>query len=189
MLLEFGGFNLKDAFAPVWQREPKGGIALGSLGAFLVIEERAHADARGARRLARLSTVLSDRSKRQQDGDVTNTLARMHDSVAGRLVRGRHAVISGASGGKLATAEERAYLAQHPDVPVRATGTHLGHSLEPQFPMNVAIAALTVSHGSLFAPADSSGVERPMAEPLQQALVTGVGHWRGEGLALVEAAN
>ena len=55
--------------------------------------------------------------------------------------------------------------------------------------MNVAIAALAVSRGSLFAPTDSSGVERPMTEPLQQALVTGVGHWRGEGLALVEAAN
>jgi 3-oxoacyl-[acyl-carrier-protein] synthase II len=189
VLFESGGFTLKDAFAPVWQREPKGGIALGSLGAFLVIEERAHAEARGAKRLAKLSAVLSDRSKRQQDGDVTNALARMHSAIAGRLVHGRHAVISGASGAKPAAAEERAFLAHHPDIPVRATGTHLGHSIESQFPMNVAIAALAISRGKLFAPTDSSGVERPMAEPLQQVLVTGVGHWRGEGLALVEAAS
>jgi 3-oxoacyl-[acyl-carrier-protein] synthase II len=55
--------------------------------------------------------------------------------------------------------------------------------------MNVAIAALVVSHGSLFPPCDASGVERPMAGPLPQAVVTAVGHWRGEGMALVEAAN
>ena len=54
--------------------------------------------------------------------------------------------------------------------------------------MNVALAALAVSRGSLFPPADDSGVERPMDGPLTQAVVTGVGHWRGEGLALVEAA-
>ena len=29
MLYEFGGFNLKDRFAPVWERGPKGGFALG----------------------------------------------------------------------------------------------------------------------------------------------------------------
>ena len=33
-------------------RGPKGGLALGSLGAFLVIEERSHAEQRGAKRLA-----------------------------------------------------------------------------------------------------------------------------------------
>src|ERR1051325_115793 len=64
MLYEFGGFALKDAFAPVWQREPNAGLALASLGAFLVIESRAHADARGAKRIAKLSTVLSDRNAR-----------------------------------------------------------------------------------------------------------------------------
>ena len=50
MLYEFGGFALKDKFAPVWQREAKPGFALGSLGAFLVIESRGAC--RGARRQA-----------------------------------------------------------------------------------------------------------------------------------------
>jgi 3-oxoacyl-[acyl-carrier-protein] synthase II len=42
-----------------------------------------------------------------------------------------------------------------------------------------------VSRGSLFPP--SSSAERPMDGSLTQAVVTSVGHWRGEGLALVEA--
>jgi len=40
VLYEFGDFNLKDSFAPVWARRPRSGFALGSAGAFLVIESR-----------------------------------------------------------------------------------------------------------------------------------------------------
>jgi 3-oxoacyl-[acyl-carrier-protein] synthase II len=58
--------------------------------------------------------------------------------------------------------------------------------MEPQFPMNVALAAVAVSHGNLFPPCDSTGLERPMSGDLSQVVVTGVGHWRGEALALVE---
>jgi 3-oxoacyl-[acyl-carrier-protein] synthase II len=53
--------------------------------------------------------------------------------------------------------------------------------------MNVALAAIAVSRGSLFPAGDGSGVEQAMNGPLTQAVVTSVGHWRGEGLALVEA--
>ncbi|MGB3867781.1 MAG: beta-ketoacyl-ACP synthase, partial [Xanthobacteraceae bacterium] len=55
VLYEFGDFNLKDKFAPVWQRGAKGGFALGSGGAFLVIESRKHAETRGAKPYARLT--------------------------------------------------------------------------------------------------------------------------------------
>ena len=49
-LYEFGGYNLKGSFAPVWEREQSGGFALGSFGAFLVIElEKSR---KGARRQA-----------------------------------------------------------------------------------------------------------------------------------------
>src|SRR5471032_3198988 len=186
LLYGFGGFNLKDKFTPVWERGPKGGFALGSLGAFLLIEERRHAEARGAKPLARLSAVVSDRSSRQP-GQVTSGLEGMWQQVAGRLKPGHCAVISGASGAEPATGEERAFLAQHPEVAVRASGTYLGHALEPQFPMNLALAAIAVSRGKLFPPNDRSGVERPMESVLSQVVVTGVGHWRGEGLGLVEA--
>jgi 3-oxoacyl-[acyl-carrier-protein] synthase II len=183
---EFGGFNLKDKFAPVWQRGPKGGFALGSLGAFLVVESRAHAEARSAACLGRLTAVLSDRCRRRP-GDVEAALARMWDALADKIESGRAAVISGATGAEPATSQERAFFASHKDIAVRATGSYLGHALEPQFVMNIALAVVALSHGTLFPPGDDSGVEQPWDGALRQVLVTGIGHWRGEGLALVEA--
>lgn len=188
LLFEFAGFPLKDGFAPIWERGEKGGIALGSLGAFLVIEERGHAEARGAKPLARLSAVYSDRSKRAP-GDIAAAMERQWDKIKDRIDPGHAAALSGASGAVAATAGERTFLAAHPDLAVRATGTYLGHGAEPQFVMNVALAVVALGHGSLFPPCDSTGLEKPMAGDLRQVVVTGVGHWRGEGLALVERAG
>src|ERR1700694_27529 len=60
VLYEFGDFNLRNKFASVWARQNNAGFALGSAGAFLVIESRAHAEARGAKPYARLSNVVAD---------------------------------------------------------------------------------------------------------------------------------
>jgi 3-oxoacyl-[acyl-carrier-protein] synthase II len=185
MVHEFGKFPLKSRYAPVWERGEQGGFAIGSLGAFLVIEAREHAEKRGAKPLARLTAVVSDRSDRKP-GAITATLSRLWDKINGKLASGHAAVISGATGAQPATGEERAFLQGHGDLAVRATGSYLGHGLEPQFPMNVALAAVALGHGSLFPPCDSTGVERPMSGDLSQIVVTSVGHWRGEGLALVE---
>jgi 3-oxoacyl-[acyl-carrier-protein] synthase II len=185
MLYEFGSLNLKERFAPVWDRGKPGGFALGSLGAFLVLETREHAEARGAKPLARLSAVLSDRSKRAP-GTVSAALARLWDKLKDKVKPGEAALLSGATGAEPATDEERSFLKAHGDLAVRATGSYLGHGFEPQFPMNIALAAVALGHGSLFPPCDSTGLERPMSGPLSQVLVTGVGHWRGESLALVE---
>jgi len=190
MLYESGGYLLKGEFRPVWERAQHPGFALGSMGAFLVLESRDHAQARGARPLARLSAVLSDRSSRKP-GAATAALEGLWGKLAGKTAIDDEAaaIISGATGAEPATAEERAFLGRHPALPVRATGTYIGHGMEPQFSMNIALAALAVNHGRLFAPADRSGLEKPMDAPLRQVVVTGVGHWRGEGLALVEAVN
>jgi 3-oxoacyl-[acyl-carrier-protein] synthase II len=190
MLYEFGGFNLKNEFHPVWERKPKGGFALGSLGAFLVLESAAHARARNARPIARLAAVVAERSDRKP-GAVTAALARLWDKIKATepIDEAHTAFISGATGAEPATSEERAFLESHPALPVRATGTHIGHGLEGQFSMNIALAALALRHGKLFPPADGSGFERPKEGPLTQAVVTGVGHWRGEGLALVDAIH
>ena len=188
LLYEFAGLALKDRYAPIWERSGQGGFALGSLGAFLVIEAREHAEQRGAKPLARLTAVLSDRSKRTP-GSVTAALGRLWDKVKQKLQPGHAAILSGATGAAPATGEERAFLAAHGDLAVRATGSYLGHGLEPQFPMNVALAAIAVGHGNLFPPCDSTGLERPMSGDLSQVVVTGVGHWRGEALALVERVD
>ena len=180
LLYSSGGFALKEPFAPVWDRSG-GGMALGSIGAFLVLEAREHAMARNAKPFARLVRVLSDRNRRQA-GSTTAALATMWQSLG--LGRERVAVISGATGAEPATGEERSFLGSL-GVPARATGTYIGHGIEPQFVMNIAIAALALAHGQLFPPGGSSGVELAMPEPPRHMVVTGVGHWRGEGMALV----
>jgi len=186
MLYEFGAFNLTGAFAPVWERAAHPGFALGSMGAFLVLESAEHAHMRGAKPFARLAAVRAARSDRSPD-TVTATLERLWEAVAPRVRSASAAFISGATGVAPATAEERTFLEAHADIAVRATGTTLGHGVEPQFVMNIALAALALSRGKLFAPSDR--FERAMAGPLTRAVVTAVGHWRGEGLALVEATG
>jgi 3-oxoacyl-[acyl-carrier-protein] synthase II len=186
MLYEFAELALKNEYAPVWERgNAKSGFALGSLGAFLVIEAREHAEKRGAKPLGRLTAVVSDRATRQS-GTITQTLSRLWDRLNANIAAGHAAILSGATGAEPATAEERKFLESHGDLAVRATGSYLGHGLEPQFPMNIALATVALGHGTLFPPCDSTGLERPMTGNLSQVVVTGVGHWRGEGLALVE---
>jgi 3-oxoacyl-[acyl-carrier-protein] synthase II len=71
---------------------------------------------------------------------------------------------------------------------VRAYGSLLGHSVEAHFPAGLALAALAARHGALPGALDcSAAIERPFAGVVDRVLVTCAGHWRGEGLALVEA--
>jgi 3-oxoacyl-[acyl-carrier-protein] synthase II len=186
MLYEFANFNLKDQHKPVWERSgDESGFALGSMGAFLVIESREHAEKRGAKPLARLTAVVADRSKRTP-GAITETLSKLWDKIKSKAKPGNGAVLSGATGAAAVTAEERTFLEQHGDLAVRTPGTYVGHGMEPTFPMNIALATVALDRGSLFPPCDSTGLEKTMSGELRQVLVTSVGHWRGEGLALLE---
>ena len=112
--------------------------------------------ARGAKPLARLARVQSDRSNRAARRRRRRRSTRMWQSSRRGSDRGQAAVISGATGAEPATAEERAWLATMPDVPVRATGTYIGHGIEPQFAMNIALATLALGHESC-SPATASG--------------------------------
>src|ERR1700716_1811439 len=185
VLYEFDDFNLRDKFAPVWARQKNAGFALGSAGAFLVIESKAHAQARGAKPYARLTNVVADLSLRKHPGDVTATLEKLWSKL-GRL-ENKGAIITGATGAEPVTSEERAFLSAHPDFAVRATGTMFGHTVETQFPLGLCLAALSISRGALFPPNDPTGLEVEMSKPPTQIVVIGAGHWRGEGMALVEA--
>jgi 3-oxoacyl-[acyl-carrier-protein] synthase II len=113
----------------------------------------------------------------------------MWQQLAPQRAAARLAVISGATGTEAGTREEREWLKTIPGLPVRATGSKLGHGFEPQFAMNIAIATLVLGRGKLYPPFDSSGVEQPHEGALDQVAVTSVGHWRGEGIALVEAVK
>jgi 3-oxoacyl-[acyl-carrier-protein] synthase II len=186
LLYDSGGHMLRGAFQPVWERAK--GMVLGSLGAFLVLEARGHAEARNAKPLARLSEVLSERSNRTA-GAIPAALARMWQRLVPPPVPAGIAVISGATGAQPATGEERAWLKTLPDVPVRATSSILGHGFEPQFAMNIALAALALGREKLFPAVDTSGVEREYEGQLERVVVTAVGHWRGEGMALIEAVT
>jgi 3-oxoacyl-[acyl-carrier-protein] synthase II len=184
LLYDAGGHLLRGQFKTVWERQA--GMVLGSLGAFLVLEARGHAEARNAKPLARLSRVLSERSARPA-GAVTAALSRMWQGLGPPPANA--GVISGATGAQPATNEEGAWLKTLPELPVRATGSLLGHGFEPQFSMNIALATLALGREKLFPPADSSGKEREYESPLDRIAVTAVGHWRGEGMALVEAVR
>jgi 3-oxoacyl-[acyl-carrier-protein] synthase II len=186
--LAFGREALKAPYRPVWARgKEHAGIAVGSLGAFLVIESREHAEARGARAYAKLSHVAADRCRRQADS-LEDAISRLLDAVRPRLASGRSAVLSCASGAYPATSTERAVLEKLDKVAVRATGSVVGHGVEAQFPLSVGLAALAVSRGGLWAPLDPTGFELPWSGALSHVAVTGVSPWRGEGVALVEAA-
>ena len=187
VLYEFNDFNLKNKFEPVWARGENAGFALGSAGAFLVLESRNHAEARGAKPYARLTNVVADQARRKGPGEVTTTLDRLWSKL-GKL-DGPGAIISGATGTEPATSEELAFIKKHPDFAVRATGTAFGHTMETQFPLGLALAALSISRGAFFSPNDPTGLEVEMSKPPAQIVVIGAGHWRGEGMALVEAVK
>ena len=168
MLYEMGHTLRKGRYAGVWERQAEGGgMILSSLGCFLAIESRAHAEARGATSLARIASVATDRK------DIA-PLPGPFD-----------AVISGASGVAAPTAAEKAFL-DRLGLPIRAGGNAVGHSMEPSFIANIALAAIAVSRGTLFPPTEAA--EAPMDGPLKDVLVTSWGHWRGEALAHVTGA-
>jgi 3-oxoacyl-[acyl-carrier-protein] synthase II len=177
-----GGVLTQAPYAPVWQRQAAApGMALGSVGCFLVIESRAHATARGATPHASIAGVRTDRSRRRPGEATANAQAQLEALAP---TRNGAAVISAASGAAAATQEEAAFLAGVA-LPVRAVASALGHSIEPSFPAAVALGALSLSRGRLFAPLEAA--EAPMSGGLSEVLVTSWGHWRGEAMALLTA--
>src|SRR5438045_1780605 len=117
VLYEFDNFNLRDKFAPVWARQNGAGFALGSAGAFLVIESKAHAKARGAKPYARLTNVVADLARRNGTGDVKVTLEKLWSKL-GEL-DGGGAIITGATGVEPGTYAGRALLARASGCDVR----------------------------------------------------------------------
>jgi 3-oxoacyl-[acyl-carrier-protein] synthase II len=186
LIFELSGVPLRDRFAPVWDRGPKGAIAFGNMGAFLVLESRDHAQARGARPRARISSICSDRNRRQ-DGEIEATLRRQWETIAAKVDRAHAGIISGAAGFEPATSAEL-HVLKEIGLPVRNTGTYIGHAVDTQFIANLGITCAALEHGKLFAPAGTGDMGESPAS-LSQVIVTSVGNWRGEGLALIERVD
>ncbi len=169
LLFELGGFLRKAGFAPVFARDDAPGLIVGSAAAFLVFEPAESAAARGARVFARLDAVEADRAIRRETGAVAASLRRLVAKL-GPVAPGTLA-ISAATGVAGITGEEASVIDGLPDAKRVATGDLLGHAVEAAFPVSVALAAAALAAGQA-----------------AEALVTGVGHWRGEGAAHLSKA-
>ncbi|ASY69235.1 beta-ketoacyl-ACP synthase [Sinorhizobium fredii] len=171
---------------PIWSRKPGngGGMILGSVGAFLVLESRQYAEARGARIYATIDAIEGDRGSRE-DGRLE---ARLRDLArpGAEFEPQSTVVFSGTSGFHDLTQREKAFLdTELAGRPVRAYGGLVGHGIEAQFPVGMAFAALSIGHAAKVPPFDPA--EAPMTAPARAAIVTTIGHARGEGIAVLSA--
>lgn len=191
MLMELGNTLWKSGHGPVWSREDgDGGMIMGSAGAFLILESREHAEARGVKPYARISAVVSGRCDRRP-GSARNSAEALLERISDQLPEGPLPVLSGCCGLQPQLTEEREFLEELSSrgaVPaIRGLNTVLGNNMEAQFPVNVALASLAISRGGFFGPFDDSGVEQAFSGKPDSILISSWGHWRGESLALVDA--
>lgn len=168
LIHEMGGYLWKKPYRSVWKRDADGGgFILGSGGAFILLETREHAEKRGAKMLAQLNTVSSDRSKREA-GSVHKALAKAWQEMG---ASSSAAVFSGATGLADITSEERSALNELTSGPVHALGDLVGHTIESQATIGAILGSALIERGTV-----------------EEAVVTMVGHRRGEGaLRLVKA--
>ncbi|NLR96378.1 beta-ketoacyl-ACP synthase [Rhizobium sp. P38BS-XIX] len=172
---------------PIWSRKPEdgGGMIMGSLSAFLVLESRAHAEGRGARIYATIDSIEGDRGQRD-GGKFEKRLERML-GASKQGATDATVVFSGTSAiHDLAQREKAVLEAQLPAAAIRAYSGVSGHGLEGQFTLGLAFAALAVANEAKVPPFDAEH-EKPMAIGARNAVVTTVGHARGEGVAVLSA--
>ena len=177
----------------VWARaEGEGGMILGSMGAFLVIESRPHAEARGRRPYARLASVMGARGRREP-GVARANAERQMDALRPHLAGRAVSVLSGATGVKAPTREERDFVAALQKTgeidAIRAPTSLFGAGMEASFPALVALGAIALARKGFYRPYDTSGLETPARATPESLVLTAWGHWRGEGLGLLEQAE
>ena len=186
LTFELGQYLHQGAWKPLWQRanEPGGGLILGSGSAFLVFEERDHAQSRGATIYAAIDEVVSGQARREADS-YAEVLSRLTEVL---MAAGRpDLIVSGASGANLATQAERSLLDSIDTGCERALSAVFGHLKEAQFPFAVALAALAIHQNRAF-PVFSPETETDYDGPVSTAIATAVGYHRAEGAARLSKA-
>ena len=178
-----GGVLWQGDYAPISTRGDAGGLILGGMAAFLVLETAEHARARGATALARIGGIATDAAHQRAGGGSAAAAKALWQGMA--APEAGLGVISGMTGVAEARVEEEAFLAGLGSVPVRRSASLLGHGVEASFPANVALAALALSRGGFYPAMDPADAGDGAVERI---LVTGFGQWRGEALALLEKA-
>lgn len=189
MCYELGSYLEHGPWRPIWQRgegDGGGGVITGSGSAFLVLESRAHAQARGATIYARLASVASERVRRGRE-DHSAGIEKLIERVG--VEAGTPALaISATSGARQPAAAERVVYERRPELSVRAFTGHTGHLKEAQFPFGLALAALAMHRGEAYPPFDPS-FERDFSGSPASVLVTAVGYHHFEGAALITPAG
>ncbi len=110
MLMEFGHTLWQGEHQSVWAREDSnGGMIMGSASAFLVLESRQHAEARGVKPYAWISRVVSDRSNRQP-GAAREVAEGLFKRISDRVPAGPLPVLSGCCGVQPQLKEEHDFL-------------------------------------------------------------------------------
>jgi len=190
MLMEFGHTLWQGEHNSVWSRKDgTGGMIMGSAGAFLILESRQHAEARGAKPYAKINTVVADRSNRQA-GAARQVADGLFKQVSGQIPKGPLPVLSGCCGVQPQLKEEHDFLNSLSEFgiepAIRGVTTMFGNTLETQLPLGVILASLAISRGEFFDPFDTTGIEKEFSGQPERVLISTWGHWRGESLALVE---
>ena len=176
---ELGGLLKHDGWAPLWSRDGSagGGMVSGSGGVFLVLESADHAAKRGARAYAEVASIESAQTLRG-DTDLQETVRNL--VLAANGGENPAYVVSGASGAHKATSAEKAAL-DSLSASYRGISSLTGHLREAQFPLALALGAISVWKAQAFAPLDAT--EKPADSAISEAIVTTVGATRAEGVA------
>ena len=187
LLIESVNAHALGDWHPLWSRKPEdgGGMIMGSLSAFLVLESRAHAEQRGAHIYATIDSIEGDRGNRD-GGKFESRLERMLGPAKEASNKSTVVFCGTTAFGDLGDREKAVLEALLPAAAIRGYSGVSGHGLESQFPLGLALAALAVANKAKVPPFDA-GFEKPMSAGAEKAVVTTVGHVRGEGVAVLSA--